>query len=271
MTKSASLEQHLCPCGEESVNVPYGLHVIGPRCRAQVATQVRRRFGPARFGGRYAADVEDIIQECYRNLVAPTGLGMFQAPDDGVKGRAFRAWLWRVVHNYCNNKADYLRRQLAVGTNPLKSVHESRHAITPEQAFARERIRELVEVAVREIEPGWRTTALMSERFDVILQLLSEQESHTERARERLGVTGNHLRQLKWKLQDEIRRELRKQIMDDLFLEPGIDRETVDCKIDREIGALFEAAYSVRGEWDILSARPPLDSMAQDDQWESQP
>jgi hypothetical protein len=185
-----------------------------------------------------------MIQDCYQKLLAPGGLDSFRPPPDREVSDAFGAWLWAVVHHHCNNRAHYLQAQPAVGGDGLESVSESQDAITPEQEFARTRIRELSERAVAELAPSWRAKGpVWSERLDVILQLISEKEADSERARTRLGISDEHLRQLKFKLTKRIRHEWRKQILDDLIIEPGVSPEVIELMIDREIEDLFEAAY----------------------------
>jgi hypothetical protein len=233
-----------CPCGDEALDGCRGLHVLGPRCREKVERHVRRRFGPHRYGGRYAADVPDLIQDCYQRLLAPGGLDSFRPVDALEPAEAFGGWLWLVVCNHCNNKLKYLTRQPAAAKDELTSLTESREVTTPEQEFARTLIRELSEAAVARVAPTWRARGPMwSERFDVVVRLISEEETNTNRACERLGIDQGHLAVLKLKLNRRIRREWRKQIRDGLALEPGVAPELIELMIDREIEALFQAAY----------------------------
>jgi hypothetical protein len=262
-------ERSLCPCGDESLDTARGMHVVGAKCREQVARHVRRRFGPHRFGGRYAADVEDLIQDCYRNLLAPSGLDKFQPAVGRERSDAFRAWLWRVVHNHCNNKEDYFRAHPEVGGDTLDRLHESRHAITPEQAFARTRILEIIAAAAAVVEPAWRAKGPKgSQRFDVIVALVCE-EIDVSGARERLDITSLHVRQLKWQLADELRPEVRKQIRDDLLLPPGSDPEAIEREIDQEIEALFQAAYPGSSVSALFSSEPEPDAESNGEQLES--
>lgn len=250
-------ETDLCPCGEESLDTTGGPHVIGARCREQVARHVRRRFGSHRYAGRYAADVEDLIQDCYRHLLAPKGLASFLPDPTRPRADAFRGWLWCVVRNHCNNKAQYIKTHPESGSDCLESLPESRDALTPDQAFARTRLRELNEEAVAQVEPTWRTKGpVWSERFDVILQLVYERDADAKRAGQRLRINDVHLRQLKWKLLEEIRREVRKQVLDDLLVDPGLEHESIERKIDEEIEALFHAAYPGSSVWVPFSTEP---------------
>jgi hypothetical protein len=234
----------LCPCGQESLASGGGRHLIGPTCREKIERHIRRRFGAHRYGGRYAAEVPDMIQDCYQKLLGPGGLVSFQLPPGRDAGDAFGAWLWSVLRNYCNNKLHYLQAQPAVGSDDLECVPESRNAITPGQAFARKRICELSKCAVAHVEQNWRAKGVTGgERFDVILPLVYEEDADPQPAYERLGITGGHLRKLKHELRKEIRLESRKQILDGLVLEPEFEPELVELMIDRDIEALLEEAY----------------------------
>ena len=257
----------LCPCGHESLDSGGGRHVIGALCREKVERHVRRRFGRHRYGGRYATEVPDLIQDCYQRLLAPGGLNRFQPAPGREAGDAFAGWLWKVVHNYCNNKVHGLLAQPAVGGDKLDSVPESRDAITPEQAFAQLRIRELGERAVAEAKEDWEAKgAIWIERFNVILQLVYEKEADTARACERLGITDLHLRQLRFKLTARIRLEWRKQILDGLELEPGIEPQVIELMIDREIEALFQEAFPGSSPLSCLGCQPePNDGKAKDE------
>lgn len=198
-----------------------------------------------------------MIQDCYQKLLAPGGLDSFQPPPGREVGDAFGAWLWTVIHNHCNNRAHYLQAQPAVGSDGLEKLGESHDAITPEELFAQTRIRELSERAVAELAPSWRAKGpVWSQRLDVILQLIYEKERDTERARERLGISDEYLRLLKFQLTKGIRRAWRKQILDDLPLEPGLAPEAIELMIDGEIEALFQAAYPGRRLLPFLADEP---------------
>jgi hypothetical protein len=247
----------LCPCGAGSLDRRRGHHVICPTCREKLERHVRRRFGAHRYGGRYAAEVPDIVQDCYQKLLAPGGLDSFQPAPGRESEDAFGGWLWRVVHNHCNNKVHYLRVQPAVGSHGLDSVPESHDAVTPEQAFARMRIRELSEGAVGKVAPKWSAKGpAWRERFDVILELVYEKEPDAKRARDRLGITDENLRKLKHELIDEMRLASRAQIREDLLIEAGLTPDAVELMIDHEIEAMFQAAYPGSSPSACLAAYP---------------
>jgi len=234
----------LCPCGEEPLDAHHGMHTIGVRCRELVVRHVRRRFGPHRFAGRYAAEVEDIVQECYQKLLARAGVDSFQPDPARKRSDAFRAWLWHVIHFHCNNKADYFRRHPEVAGCQFDNLPETHFMTTPEQEFARTRLRELNERAVEAIEQRWQAKgAEWVERFDVVLSLVYGKEADSQRARDRLGVDDVHLRVLKSRLTHAIRRHVRTQICQELALEPDLGRAAVERAIDREIAAMFQTAY----------------------------
>lgn len=244
----------LCPCGREPLDTS---HVLGPSCRDKVERHVRRRFGAHRYGGRYAADIPDLIQDCYQRLLAPGGLESFRLAPGREAGDAFRAWLWTVVHYHCNNRMHHLLAQPPVGSDGLEGVPEVHDPMTPEQDFARERIRELSERTVARVARSWRAKgAVWSERLDVLLLLICEQEADTARACERLGITAGHGGKLKHELRAEIRLEWRKQIRDELPIKPGLLPEEIELMIDREIEALFQEAYPGRSPWESLGSEP---------------
>lgn len=270
MAGALEKEANLCPCGEGPLDAGHGLHVVCVVCRDRVVKHVRRRFGPHRYSGRYAAEVEDVVQDCFRILLLPSGLGKFKADPERKRSDAFRAWLWRVVHNHCNNTAKSFRTCQGFHEQPepdvaitpeqefpgtrLRDEVERRwrgkgpkaesDATTPEQRFARTRLRDLNARAVAEVERCWRAKGpKRGERFDVVLPLVYEMEADTQRARERLGIDDGHLRVLKCKLAADIRRDVRKQVREDLRLEPETDAATIERAIDGEIEDLFQTAY----------------------------
>jgi hypothetical protein len=185
-----------------------------------------------------------MIQDCYQKLLAPGGVDSFRPVAAPHQRDAFGGWLWQVVCNHCNNKLKYLLAQPAVGHAGKEDLPDQREASSPEQEFARALIRELSEAAVALVAPAWRARGpSWSERFDVIVRLISEEEPDTKRACARLAIDASHLGVLKLKLTALLRLEWRKQIFDGLALEPGLEPEVIELMIDREIEALFQAAY----------------------------
>ena len=236
-------KRNLCPCGEESLDAWGGLHVIGAKCRERVAKHTRYHFGRLRLAGRLGTGVEDLIQDCYGKLLGPGGLDSFQPPIGREQGDAFRAWLSAVVRHHCINRRDLIHARPEEGGDTLDRVPESRHAITSEQVFARRRILEIIELAAAAVEPAWRAMGpKRSERFEVIALLLVEKVD-AKTARERLRMNDGLLKKLKSELKSELLPEVRKQVLDDLFLPPGLDPEAIELRIDQEIAELFQAAY----------------------------
>ena len=115
---------------------------------------------------------------------------------------------------------------------------------TPEQEFARARLRELHERAVDAIERRWRAKGPQwSERFDVILSLLYAKEADTTRACERLGIKDGNLRILKRRLRLAIDGHMRAQIREDLRLDANMDRAIIERRVDQEVRDLLHTAY----------------------------
>ena len=114
-------------------------------------------------------------------------------------------------------------------------------AITPEQAFARMRIVELSERAIAELAPSWRAKGpAVGRTFRVILELICEKEadSEAEPGSGSASPTG-HVRQLKFHLSRGIRREWRKQVLEELVLEPRLAPEAVERMIDEKSRLCF--------------------------------
>lgn len=218
------------------------MHAIGARCRELVVKHVRRRFGPHRFGGRYAAEVEDIVQECYQKLLAPSGISSF-TPDPGrSRSDAFRAWLWRVVHYHCNNKTDYFRRQLR--RSPTNNCTDWHVLTTPGGVLAQTLLRALNDRAVEAVERSWRAKGpKWSKRFDVLLSLLYAKEADTKRACVILGIKDGNLRILKRRLRLAVLGHVRAQIREDLRLDPKMHPAAIERCIDQELFDLFHTAY----------------------------
>jgi hypothetical protein len=248
-----------CRCGEEPIDTSFGQHVVGPKCRAQIARDVRHRFGAQRYGGRLYQFVEDVVQECYEKLVRPGGLDSFRPPPDRPPASAFRAWLAGVVRNHCNNKQKYWQVRPDLEGIKLDQLGDPMHAETPAQALALQSLRELKDGAVADVEPRWREKgAKWSERFDVFLPFVLEQDDDYERAQERLGISALNARQLKFKLAGEIGLAARSRVRDELFLEPGLSSAEVDARIDQAIDELFRDAFPEREDWQLgfLSGKP---------------
>ncbi|HEU5077520.1 MAG TPA: sigma-70 family RNA polymerase sigma factor [Polyangiaceae bacterium] len=233
---------NLCACGEEPVDRHLGLHAIGARCRERVVKHVRRRFG-----GRYVDEVEDIVQECFRLLLLPSGLASFEPSPERRRSDAFGAWLWRVVHRHCNSKAAYLRKLPEPLGDEFGDLPERGGGLTPEQGFARRRLRQLNDRAVAEVERHWRAKGpKWGERCDAVLSLLYEKQADTQQVCEQLGIDDGHLRVLKWKLSKAIKCAVRTQVREELRLDPESDPETIERETDGEIADLFQMAFPGR-------------------------
>jgi len=257
-----------CPCGEEPIGAPPG-HIIGPNCRALVTGQVRRRFGAHRYGGRLAHDVEDIVQDCYKKLLAPGGLDSFRPPSTRPLAVAFRAWLFGVVKYHCHNKLrDFQRRNrlidnpmpastTAAEAEPLAPVPEMVDLVTPESEWARDWLRALGEGAVTDVEVLWRGKGgPWSDRFHAILPIAVPLGEDYASASAVLGIPSNHARQLVFGLRGDLRKAGRARVEDELCLEPGLSRASIEAKISSAIRELLDAAFP-NGQglpWDFFAA-----------------
>lgn len=258
-------DRKACPCGDEFVDGLLHGHVVGLQCRARIEGVVRHRFGPHRFGGRFSDEVEDFVQDCYARLSRPETLESFRPPPDRPLAGAFRAWLSGVAHNHCNNvlksrgifptshgkelerpvaaqsKTAFKRRyliELAKGDE----LSEPMDAETPESAFAQQYLKELAEAAIGDVEARWKEKG-WSLRFDVVLPLVLKEDDDYEPARQRLNITCNHARQLKFRLLEEIRNVVRARVMDELFLEPGLSPANIEARISQFIAELLRDAF----------------------------
>lgn len=230
-----------CPCGQQ-VEAQAAGHVLCAKHREQVLSGIRRRFGSHRYGARYAHHVEDFVQECYLKLLNPGGLDSFQPQTEHLRADAFGAWLWRVVQNYCHNKWKAIEcRPTEV---PEDAALESSHELTPDQAFARKCLDELIALAVADVEAKWKATGdKRARRFEVFVSFLSEENSNYDEAERQLGVSNVLAKQLKHKLSKEVLQAVRGRVRDTLYLEPGLEPDEVERRIEAEIQALFDAAF----------------------------
>jgi len=233
-----------CPCSE-GLAAPAGGQILCAKHAEQVLRHVRRRFGSHRFGGRYAHYVEDIVHECYVNLLAPGGLDSFD-PDPGrPRADAFGAWLWGVLRNQCHNKLNYLSHHPS--GEPLEMAAEPTHGMTPEQAFAQTFLTDLLKAAVAKVEACWKAKgAKKGERFEVFLPFVFEENVTYEQAQLLLGISNVHAKKLKHDLSEDVLQALRRLVRDTLYLEPGLGHDAIERRIDAEIEALIVAAYPPR-------------------------
>jgi len=237
------IEVSLCPCGEEPRGRYREMHAIGVRCRELVVAHVRRRFGPHRYAGRFAADVEDIVQKCYQKLLGPSGLDSFTPKPEREQRDAFQAWLWTVVCSHCNNKLKYFKIR-PIGAVDFDDLPERCTTTTPEEEFVRTLLREMNQRAVAAVERSWRAKGPeWGERFDAILPLVYAKEADSSRALRQLGIKAGHLRRLKGLLTHDIRSHVRGEVREGLRLTPEMDSATIERRIDQEITDLFDAAY----------------------------
>jgi hypothetical protein len=250
-----------CPCGVELE----ARHTGQPLCakhQQQIAGYVGRRFGRHRYGGRYASFIEDFVQDCYRKLAEPSGLGTFRPDASRERADAFGAWLGVLLRNHCNNKLKYGLSGVAVS---LDASPEPVHEMTPAQAFARQCLHDLLGTAVDGVEADWRAKgSKASQRFDVFLPFVLGEKAQYKQAQEVLGVSEENAKKIKCNLAEDTRIAARRLVRDTLDLEPGLDRKGIERRIDEEIGALFDEAFPP-------GAETPGEHETKDEQPEPQP
>jgi DNA-directed RNA polymerase specialized sigma24 family protein len=252
-----------CPCGAE-LEAPHSGQLLCSEHQQQIARYVRRRFGPHRYGGRYAGSVEDFVQDCLERLVAPGGLDTFRPHAGRERADAFGAWLGVVLRYYCNNKLKYLGIRPDFAGELRDPIPEAAHAMTPAQAFTRQCILELVNAAVARVGVEWKSKgSKAAQRFDVFLPFVLGGDARYEQAQEVLGVSEGNAKRIKCNLAQDIQFALRCLVRDTLHLEPGLDHKSIERRIDEEIDALFEAAYPPEAE--------PCDQKSEDERPEPRP
>jgi len=232
-----------CPCGEP-VEARAAGHILCGKHREQVLRGIRRRFGSHRYGGRYAHHVEDYVQECYEKLLKPSGVESFQPQPERPRADAFGAWLWRVVQRFCINKRVYLLCRPTEA--PEDAAVECSHELTPDQAFARKCLDELLGLAVADVGAKWKTDSKKEQRFEFFVSFLTEANHEYEQAELELGVSNVNAKQIRHKLAKDVRHAARRRVRDTLYLEPGLEPAEIERRIDAEIQALLDAAFPAR-------------------------
>jgi hypothetical protein len=256
---SDEFETPCCPCGVE-LEARHGGQPLCAKHQQQIAGYVGRRFGRHRYGGRYASFVEDFVQDCYVKLLGRSGLKTFRPAAGRERADAFGAWLGVLLRHYCNNKLDYLGIR---NHEPPDTIPEPAHAMTPEQAFARQCIVDLAGAAFSRVEADWKGCQ-GSQRFEVFLPFVLEGNAQYKQAQEVLGVSEENAKRIKCNLAKDTRIEVRRLVRDTLDLEPGLDHKGIERRIDEEISALFDAAFPP-------GAEPPGQHETKDEQPEPQP
>jgi DNA-directed RNA polymerase specialized sigma24 family protein len=258
-----SFVERRCPCGEEPIDGSRGGGVLGASC-IRVVTGCIWSF----FGRRGPEKIADLVQECFEKLLAPKGLDCFELPPGVNAADAFRAWLRGVTRNHCLRRLTYDGVRELIEPEPPHGLPEPSDS---EAGFAIDWLRQLAHSAMLEVEPRWRARGQdSSERFDVFWQLISQDSTDYAYACEKFSITEENARVIKARLKDEINQEVRKQVLDTLLLEPGLDEKAIDRKIDEEIEALFLAAFPSGCVWDQLG-RPRPDGEGSEDERESEP
>lgn len=236
-----------CPCGQE-LEERESKHFLCATHRQQVVSAVKRRFGRHRYGGRYAASVEDFVNDCYEKLLRPGGVASFRAG-----ARPFGGWLHVVVRNFCNNKQDYLLAHPGVAGESLDSALDSAFGVTPDQAFARRYALDLVRDSVAEVEAEWKARGpKASQRFDVFAPFILGEAARYGDAQSALGVTVSNAKKIKSELAEGIRLALRRRVRDTLDIEPGLNHECIERQVDQEIEELLSGAFPKGSELEAM-------------------
>jgi hypothetical protein len=235
----------LCPCGEELLAAG-GKHVLGSECCSRVQDCVRKYFNAA---GRYAHYFEDAVQDCYAKLADPRKLAAFNVPPGRDRADAFRGWLYIFVKRTSLNRLEEFGIRKDYSGSSLEALVETGDSTTAAQLFARECIREIARQAVSQARRHWQAKgAEAAERFEVLLEPVLTDSVDYDCIRKRLGIGRQYAVQLKCELVRDRDRAARRLVEDTLHLEPGLDRATIEQRIDQEIDDLFETAYPGESE-----------------------
>jgi hypothetical protein len=90
----------------------------------------------------------------------------------------------------------------------------------------------------------------------VFLPFVLGEDACYEEAQRTLGVTNANVRKIKCELSEDIRLALRRRVRDTLFLEPGLDHDSIERKIDEEIEELLNGAFPDGSEPVVMRTKP---------------
>lgn len=209
-------------------------HVLCRPCRQKVERQVWGRFGGHRYGGRFAHEVPDSIQDCYVKLLREGGLDRFRPPEDtSALLLRFRGWLWSVVNNYCNGRLDQLTQTLPPQDRPWDPP-------APEVAFQRQFSLTVMQSSIERVQRDWESSD-RGEKFRVLIGFIIGDGSTYEDVAQRLNVMVGHARVLVWELRRDLRAALRREVRDMLDLPPGLAPKLAERMIEDEVVAIMRA------------------------------
>jgi DNA-directed RNA polymerase specialized sigma24 family protein len=252
------VEPGSCPCGDERV-ARYGLHLLGEECSSRVVRCVRGFFG-AGSSLATSEEMEDAVQECYSQLARPGQLDLFNAPPDRARADAFRGWLYTVVKRTCQDRARRAEGRLRLWKAASARLDELETPLTPDQAGARRCILDRAQHAVDVVrQERWAHGADCGRRFELLLDALMNDQAAHSLLSANLAPTENAAAKAKSELVEALTRAFRDRTRDELTLEPGLDPEIIEDRVDADIEDLFATAYPHQGvPWRELGAHLEL-------------
>jgi hypothetical protein len=120
--------------------------------------------------------------------------------------------------------------------------------LTPAEAAARQCILERAQHAVDVVrQERWAHGAECGRRFELLLDALMKDRGADVLLSANLVPTVNAAAKAKSELVEALSRAFRDRTRDELPLEPGIDPDTIEDRVDADIADLFATAYPLRG------------------------
>jgi hypothetical protein len=215
-----------------------GGHVLGIECSKRVVRCVRRFFG-----GRKDL-LEDVVQECYAKFADPLVLERFKPPPGRDRADAFRAWVHTVSLRTCIDRSDSVRRDEQLVRRAIERGGGPAPQVTPQQALAIACILEKGQSAVSSVRARWWSRGPETKRrFESLLEAVFADNVDYPALCAELGASAVALRRAKSDLVEDLCTAFRWLVEDELPLEPGLDRASVELAVDREIDDLFACAY----------------------------
>jgi hypothetical protein len=132
--------------------------------------------------------------------------------------------------------------------------------LTPDQAFARQCILDRAQDAVEIVrQERWAHGADCGRKFELLLEALMHDQAANALLSANLAPTKNAAARAKSELVQAVTRAFRDLTRDELTLEPGLDPEAIEDRVDADIADLFANAYPHRGvPWRELGAHLEL-------------
>jgi DNA-directed RNA polymerase specialized sigma24 family protein len=247
-----------CPCGASVPPAPRSFdrdnrpcigrpNVLCGHHHREVVRHVTRRFGSHRYGGRLVDRIPDVVQDCYRKQLLRDGvLDSFRPPlDEDLRAPLCSAWLWKIVHNVCNNAAkSFSREKRYQCLGPIEPVSM---ALPVEGLLTAEFLMSVHREAMNTVREKWKERNELDE-FVLLEPLLFECDIPHAAVANVLGVTVGHLNVKLTRLRKEVRRIERKAIVDNLHLGPNADVATEERAFRRELAESFRVLEVFRDD-----------------------